>query len=151
MHVDMSYANASTSASSTMDNFHLAAMNIEFNLLKEGVGSFPDFLNKLEQKFWNDGTYLSERVDLLRKTVDSYTWSKIQEICNRLDNNWAAEVEDQPHHQHRGWDREREPLTFQSPLLRKNVRVNRNLSRFSSRNEVAGSPVSYHLEPFSRF
>ena len=129
MRVDMSYANANISASSTMDNFHLAAMNIAFDLHKEGVGSFPDFLNKLEQKFWNDGTYLSERIDLLRKTVDSYTWSKIQEICNRLDNNWAAEVEEQPHHQHRGWDREREPLTFQSPLLRKNVRVNRNLSR----------------------
>ena len=127
MHVDMSYANANTSASSTMDNFHLAAMNIEFDLLKEGVGSFPDFLNKLEQKFWNDRTYLSERIDLLRKTVDSYTWAKIQEICDRLDNNWAAEVEERP--QHRGWDREREPLTFQSPLLRKNVRVNRNLSR----------------------
>ena len=133
----MSYANANISASSTMDNFHLAAMNIAFDLHKEGVGSFPDFLNKLEQNFWNDGTYLSERVELLRKTVDSYTWSKIQEICDHMDNNWAAEVEEQPHHphrgwdsphrQHRGWDREREPVTFQSPLLRKNVRVNRNL------------------------
>jgi hypothetical protein len=40
----MSYANANISASSTMDNFHLAAMNIAFDLQKEGVGSFPDFL-----------------------------------------------------------------------------------------------------------
>ena len=135
----MSYANANISASSTMDNFHLAAMNIAFDLQKEGVGSFPDFLNKLEQKFWNDGTCLSERVDLLRKTVDSYTWSKIKEICNRMDNNWAARVEEQPHHPRRGWDsphrqqqgwnRVIEPVTFQSPLLRKNIRVNRNLSR----------------------
>ena len=54
-----------------------------------------------------------------------------------MDDNWAAKVEE-PHHprrgwdsprrQHNEWDREREPVTFQSPLLRKNIRVNRNLS-----------------------
>ena len=137
MCVDMSYANANISASSTMDNFHLAAMNIAFDLQKEGVGSFPEFLNKLEQNFWNDGTCLSERVDLLRKTVDSYTWLKINEICNRMDNNWAARVEEQPphqgwdspHRQQQGWNRVVGPVTFQSPLLRKNIWVNRNLSR----------------------
>ena len=57
-----------------MANYNYAALNISFDLLKDGASKFPAFLDMLEQKYWSPDTPLQGRLDLLRRTVCNYTW-----------------------------------------------------------------------------
>ena len=59
-----------------MANYNYAALNISFDLLKDGASKFPAVLDMLEQNFWSPNTPLQGRLDLLRRTVCNYTPGK---------------------------------------------------------------------------
>ena len=107
-----------------MANYNYAALNISFDLLKDGASKFPAFLDMLEQKFWSPDTPLQGRLDLLRRTVCNYTWQKLRNIADLLENAWIGDAAIADNN---GGPQMR-PLAIQSPLLRRPIRVNRNLA-----------------------
>jgi hypothetical protein len=61
----------------TMASYHLAALNINYDLAKDGAFGFAQFLTKLEQRFMSADTSLRDRLDLVKRTVCIYTWKKL--------------------------------------------------------------------------
>ena len=124
--VDMSVS-ISNAMEAAMVNFHLHTLNISFDLARDKASKFPGFLDDLEQRFWKPDTPLGDRLDLLKKTVCNFTWQKLQDVAVRLESSWIGDAEAE--HGHACFDNQyMRPMTINSPLLRRSVRVVRNLS-----------------------
>ena len=122
--VDITSETMLSAGDSASVNYHLQALNISFSLANDTASKFPGFLKMLEQKYWALDTPLESRLDLLKRTVCNFTWQKLQEVASNLETSWIddarVECEDNPYMPR--------AMTMHSPLLRRTVRVNRNLS-----------------------
>ena len=81
----------------TTAGFHLAALNVNYDIVKDGTLGFPQFVTKLEQKFMSPGTSLRDRLDLVNRTVCIYTWKKLENVYEQLERSWSMNAR-RPNH-----------------------------------------------------
>ena len=104
-----------------MASFHLAALNINYDLAKDGAFEFAHFLTKIEQRFMSADTSLRDRLDLVKRTVCIYTWKKLEDVYEQLERSWLMNARGPNHfrgaHGMRQLPRMRQPSPHGIPQL----------------------------------